>query len=74
MRILTSLLNLEKFSLPGKSLAERFGTLMSVCRYAYVEFTEPNLINQAVALDNSEFRGRALKVCVEVSIYIFCWQ
>jgi polyadenylate-binding protein 2 len=43
---------------------------MSVCRYAYVEFTEPNLINQAVALDNSEFRGRALKVCVDVSVYL----
>jgi polyadenylate-binding protein 2 len=74
MRILTCLLNLEKFSLPGKSLAERFGTLMSVCRYAYVEFTEPNLINQAVALDNSEFRGRALKVCADVSVYLSFWQ
>ncbi|KAF2707078.1 RNA-binding domain-containing protein [Pleomassaria siparia CBS 279.74] len=30
--------------------------------YAYVEFTEPNLINQALVLDNSEFRGRNLKV------------
>lgn len=51
-------------SLPGKSLAERFGqTLMSVCRYAYVEFTEPNLVEQALVLNDSMFRGRNLKVC-----------
>jgi hypothetical protein len=36
--------------------------LMSVCRYAYVEFTEPHLVNEALVLDNSEFRSRALKV------------
>ncbi|KAF2793570.1 RNA-binding domain-containing protein [Melanomma pulvis-pyrius CBS 109.77] len=30
--------------------------------YAYVEFTEPNLINQALVLNDSEFRGRNLKV------------
>jgi len=35
---------------------------MSVCRYAYVEFTEPSLVNQALVLDNSEFRSRNLKV------------
>ena len=35
---------------------------MSVCRYAYVEFTEPHLVNEALVLDNSEFRSRALKV------------
>lgn len=49
-------------SIPGKSLAERFGTLMSVCRYAYVEFTEPGLVNQALVLNDSLFRGRNLKV------------
>jgi polyadenylate-binding protein 2 len=36
---------------------------MSVCRYAYVEFTEPNLIEQALVLNDSMFRGRNLKVC-----------
>jgi hypothetical protein len=35
---------------------------MSVCRYAYVEFTEPTLVNQALVLDNSVFRDRNLKV------------
>ncbi|KAH7084883.1 hypothetical protein BKA63DRAFT_4637 [Paraphoma chrysanthemicola] len=30
--------------------------------YAYVEFTEPSLVNQALVLDNSEFRNRNLKV------------
>ena len=52
----------DRLSLPGKSLAERFGTLMSVCRYAYVEFTEPHLVNEALVLDNSQFRSRNLKV------------
>lgn len=31
-------------------------------RYAYVEFTEPTLVNQALALNESLFRGRNLKV------------
>jgi hypothetical protein len=35
---------------------------MSVCRYAYVEFTEPSLVNEALVLDNSVFRSRNLKV------------
>ncbi|KAL5120585.1 hypothetical protein ACEQ8H_001604 [Pleosporales sp. CAS-2024a] len=30
--------------------------------YAYVEFTEPSLVNEALVLDNSEFRNRNLKV------------
>ncbi|KAF2127190.1 RNA-binding domain-containing protein [Dothidotthia symphoricarpi CBS 119687] len=30
--------------------------------YAYVEFTEPSLVNQALVLDNSQFRSRQLKV------------
>ncbi|KAF2013681.1 RNA-binding domain-containing protein [Aaosphaeria arxii CBS 175.79] len=30
--------------------------------YAYVEFTEPNLVNQALVLNDSVFRGRNLKV------------
>jgi polyadenylate-binding protein 2 len=35
---------------------------MSVCRYAYVEFTESRLIEQALVLNDSLFRGRNLKV------------
>ncbi|KAF7571986.1 Polyadenylate-binding protein 2 (Poly(A)-binding protein 2) [Pyrenophora tritici-repentis] len=30
--------------------------------YAYVEFTEPHLVNEALVLDGSEFRNRNLKV------------
>ena len=30
--------------------------------YAYVEFTEPSLVNEALVLDNSVFRSRNLKV------------
>ncbi|KAF1934685.1 RNA-binding domain-containing protein [Clathrospora elynae] len=30
--------------------------------YAYVEFTEPHLVNEALILDNSQFRSRNLKV------------
>lgn len=37
-------------------------TLIGVCRYAYVEFTEPNLVQQALVLNESVFRGRNLKV------------
>jgi len=35
----------------------------SNCRsYAYVEFTEPNLVANALVLNESIFRGRSLKV------------
>lgn len=30
--------------------------------YAYVEFSEPNLVTQALVLNDSEFRGRPIKV------------
>ncbi|GAM82894.1 hypothetical protein ANO11243_008800 [Dothideomycetidae sp. 11243] len=30
--------------------------------YAYVEFTEPNLVTNALVLNDSEFRGRSIKV------------
>lgn len=30
--------------------------------YAYVEFTEPNLVTQALVLNDSHFRGRSIKV------------
>jgi polyadenylate-binding protein 2 len=38
---------------------------MGVCRYAYVEFTEPSLVNEALVLDNSQFRNRNLKVRIQ---------
>lgn len=34
-----------------------------LCRYAYVEFSEPSLVGQALVLNESVFRGRNLKVC-----------
>jgi polyadenylate-binding protein 2 len=37
-------------------------TLMSACRYAYVEFSEPSLVNNALVLNDSTFHGRPLKV------------
>lgn len=39
-------------------------TLFSTPRYAYVEFTEPSLVAQALVLNESVFRGRSLKVCI----------
>lgn len=30
--------------------------------YAYVEFSEPHLVTQALVLNDSQFRGRAIKV------------
>jgi len=33
--------------------------------YAYVEFTEPSLVNNALQLDDSVFRGRNLKVVLK---------
>lgn len=35
---------------------------MGVCRYAYVEFSDPQLVTQALVLNDSIFRGRQLKV------------
>ena len=40
----------------------RDGQLIVSRRYAYVEFTEPTLVSQALALNESLFRGRNLKV------------
>jgi polyadenylate-binding protein 2 len=34
----------------------------SFCRYAYVEFSEPNLVAQALVLNDSVFKGRNIKV------------
>jgi len=39
----------------GRELTERF-------RYAYVEFTEPSLVAQALVLNESVFKGRNIKV------------
>ena len=43
---------------------------MVVCRYAYVEFTEPHLVAQALVLNESVFRGRNLKVRGHVQIFV----
>jgi len=41
----------------------RDGMLMVFSRrYAYVEFSEPGLVSQALVLNESLFRGRNLKV------------
>ena len=54
---------------PSSSIQSRYlardGPLMGLCRYAYVEFTEPNLVAQALVLNESMFRGRNLKVSFE---------
>lgn len=34
--------------------------------YAYVEFSEPNLVTQALVLNESVFRGRNIKVSVSI--------
>ena len=47
---------------------------MSVCRYAYVEFTEPSLVNEALVLDNSLFRSRNLKVWLDGSELEWCFD
>ena len=36
--------------------------------YAYVEFSEPNLVTQALVLNESVFRGRNIKVCLYFSL------
>ena len=40
-------------------------------RYAYVEFTEPQLVAQALVLNESMFRGRNLKVSVFL-VHLHC--
>jgi hypothetical protein len=40
------------------------------CRYAYVEFTEPAFVAQALVLNESVFRGRNLKVCGSLLLFI----
>lgn len=36
--------------------------------YAYVEFSEPSFVTAALVLNESQFRGRAIKVCAHVVI------
>lgn len=48
----------RRCALPGKRWM-----LIRWCRYAYVEFTEPAFVAQALVLNESLFRGRNLKVC-----------
>ena len=43
---------------------------MGSCRYAYVEFTEPSLVGQALVLNESMFRGRNLKVSQSVMMSV----
>lgn len=46
------------FMLPGKRwTADGYSR-----RYAYVEFSDPSLVTEALVLNESQFRGRALKV------------
>jgi polyadenylate-binding protein 2 len=48
--------------------------MLIVClySYAYVEFTEPSLVAQALVLNESIFRGRSLKVSSVVSASFPC--
>jgi hypothetical protein len=47
----------------GSALPGKRWMLIRWCRYAYVEFTEPAFVAQALVLNESLFRGRNLKVC-----------
>jgi hypothetical protein len=47
------------FMLPGKRWSANGYVLR---RYAYVEFSDPGLVAQALVLNESTFRGRNLKV------------
>ncbi|RKF72049.1 Polyadenylate-binding protein 2 [Golovinomyces cichoracearum] len=46
----------------GSTLPGKRWTLIRKCRYAYVEFTEPSFVAQALVLNESVFKGRNLKV------------
>lgn len=45
-----------------QEVAVRLESANGRCRYAYVEFTEPSLVPNALVLNESVFRGRNLKV------------
>lgn len=46
--------------LPGKRGQQKL--MEKYCRYAYVEFSDPSYVAQALVLNESEFRGRNIKV------------
>jgi hypothetical protein len=46
----------------------KIGDANERCRYAYVEFSEPSLVPNALVLNESVFRGRNLKVVLPFSI------
>jgi hypothetical protein len=41
-----------------------------VSRYAYVEFSEPSLVNNALVLNDSMFHNRNLKVYTEMAVTV----
>lgn len=45
---------------------------LTVCSYAYVEFSEPSFVAQALVLNESVFRGRNLKVSSRAFLSILC--
>lgn len=47
---------------PVNSLIQSILTPIFFSRYAYVEFTEPSLVAQALVLNESVFKGRNIKV------------
>lgn len=61
VQLTRALLSTSSFA-TWQEFGRKIGTLIGVCRYAYVEFTEPSLVNEALVLDNSQFRNRNLKV------------
>ena len=44
-------------------------SFISTHRFAYVEFAEPEFVDPAMALDNSLFYGRLIKVCPDRSVW-----
>lgn len=44
-------------------------SFISTLRFAYVEFAEPDFVDPAMALDNSLFHGRLIKVCLDRSVW-----
>lgn len=51
---------------------QEMGSLMVFSRrYAYVEFSEPGLVAQALVLNESLFRGRNLKVSIWLRVLVY---
>jgi hypothetical protein len=47
----------------------RVDSILCTHRFAYVEFAEPEFIDPALALDNSLFHGRLIKVSLDSYAY-----